>query len=188
MKEVCLNTSLMPAEPKARSFSFAWTTVKTWHCPHCHLMKTKKTKEAFPVISCMAERPYFSLPEVCLHPQYDLNQMKCYPLLWLMLNCQCCVETVMTRNHMIHFLYFPANSVLLLACFTPCKRYWSMLSVIQQHPLFQFLHGICWWAQFSSQNSGQWESPKLSHLLDAEVIYKGEKWGGLLENCHHKFC
>lgn len=50
-----------------------------------------------------------------------------------------------------------------------------MISVIQQHPLFQFLHDIYWWAQFNWQNSAQWETPKLSYLLDAEVIYKGEK-------------
>lgn len=144
MKEVCLNTSLMPAEPKARNFWFVWMTMKTWLCPCCHLVKTKKSKEVFPVISCMAEWPYFSIPDACLHPQYDLIQMKCWPLLWLMLNCKCCIETVMTRNQMTHFLNFPVDSILLLACFTPCKTYWSMLSVIQQHSLFQFLNDIGW--------------------------------------------
>lgn len=113
MKEVCLNTSLIPAEPKARSFWFAWTTVKTWHCPHCHLVKTKKIKEVFPVIACMTERPYFSIPYACLHPQYDLTQMKCYPLLWLMLNCKCCIETLMIRNQMTHFCIF---QLILIYC------------------------------------------------------------------------
>lgn len=35
------------SEPKARSICLASMTVKTWHWPHCHLVKTKKLKEVF---------------------------------------------------------------------------------------------------------------------------------------------
>lgn len=62
---VCLNTSLMPAEPKARSFWSAWMTVKTWHCPCCHLVKTKKPKEVF-LSFVHSRKAIFLIADACL--------------------------------------------------------------------------------------------------------------------------
>lgn len=154
----------------------AWTTVKNLNLPSLPYDENKEVKGSF---SChfMHGRKAILLNSWCLlAPSTWSNSDE-------MLSITIAYAELQTlhRNHdekMTHFLYFPVDSALLLACFTPCKTYWSMISVIQQHPLFQFLHDFYWWAQFNWQNSAQWETPKLSYLLDAEVIYKGEKWGG----------